>query len=270
MFKRGWSLLKTDPRHFQIFSLTTLFFALLFWSDFAPDPLVAITTLFSCLLAQYGFSLLFLKRGQIEYRSAIISTLSLTLLLKAASLWLFPIAALIAIGSKFLIRINDKHIFNPANIAIVTLLLLTPEMVWISPGQWGREIWLGFLIIGLGALVLSSFKKADTTFFFLASYWALLTARALIIGDPFSIVLNQMQQGAMLIFAIFMISDPKTTPDHQWGRFIFAFAVASLGYLMQFNYQIREGIFYALPLICLITPLLDLVFKDKRFFWRTS
>lgn len=270
MLKRGWSVLKTDPRHFQILSLSTLFVALLIWSDFAPEPIVAATTLTSCLLFQWIFSTIFLPTPSIEYRSALITTLSLTLLLKTSALWLFPVAALIAIGSKFLIRINDKHIFNPANIAIVSLLLITPEMAWISPGQWGREIWLGFLILGLGALVLSSFKKADTTFFFIASYWGLLLLRNLILGDPFDILLNQMQQGAVLIFAFFMISDPKTTPNHRWGRFIFAFAVASLGYLMQFNYQIREGVFYALTLICLITPVIDMVLKDKRFFWRTS
>ena len=45
-------------------------------------------------------------------------------------------AAAIAISSKFLIRYRGKHVFNPANVAIV-LMMLASEHVWVSSGQWG-------------------------------------------------------------------------------------------------------------------------------------
>lgn len=259
-----------DARHFQILSLSTLAITLFLWSDFGPTPAVACVTILSCLITQFILSHLILGKGQFEFRSALITSLSLTLLLKATYLWLFPIAACLAISSKFLIRANDKHIFNPANFAIVALLLLIPDMIWVSPAQWGREIWLAFLAAGLAFLVLTRISKADIALFFLGSYWGLLLARALILGDPMAIFMNQMEQGVFLIFAFFMISDPRTTPNSRFGRLIFAFAVASIAYLMHFIFQIREGIFYALFIVSMTTPLIDTIFKGQKFQWRLS
>ena len=47
----------------------------------------------------------------------------------------------------------------------------------------------------------------------------LLLARAFWLGDPLAIPLHQMQSGSLLIFAFFMISDPRTTPDRGWAAF---------------------------------------------------
>ena len=65
----------------------------------------------------------FVGLATFDPRSALITALSLTLLLRTDSALLAATAAACAIGSKFLIRTNDKHIFNPANFAIVLLLL---------------------------------------------------------------------------------------------------------------------------------------------------
>src|SRR5205085_4331312 len=51
--------------------------------------------------------------------SALISSLSLCLLLRTAVIPWAALAAAIAIGSKFVIRIRGKHVFNPTNVAIV-------------------------------------------------------------------------------------------------------------------------------------------------------
>ena len=52
-------------------------------------------------------------------KSALISALSLCLLLRTDWLALAALAAVVAVGSKFLIRVRDKHVFNPTNLAIV-------------------------------------------------------------------------------------------------------------------------------------------------------
>jgi len=49
--------------------------------------------------------------------------LSLSLLLRTEEPWLHAVAAVIAIGSKFVFRVDGKHIWNPAGFAIVLLLL---------------------------------------------------------------------------------------------------------------------------------------------------
>src|SRR5262245_46574770 len=72
--------------------------------------------------------------------SPLITAFSLCLLLRAASPAILVLGAVLAIGSKFLLRFDGKHIFNPANFAIAVLLLFT-DLAWISPAQSGSRTW---------------------------------------------------------------------------------------------------------------------------------
>jgi len=258
-----------DPRHFQIITLSSLLGLLLFWSDFAPSLFVFVLTVVSACLTQFAF-VRFYKVKNLDFKSPLITSLSLTLLLKASALWIFPLAAFCAMASKFLVRFDAKHLFNPANFAIVSFLLLFPDMVWVSPGQWGSAIWLGFALVCLAVLVLSRARRADISLFFLGAWASLIFGRALWLGDPLDIPVHNMQSGALLIFAFFMISDPKTTPDSRVGRLIFAVMSAMIGFGLQYGFQVREGIFYGLFLTCLFTPFVDRFFKAQRYQWGTA
>lgn len=264
---QAWTTINTDARHFQIMTLSSLLLLLILWSDFAPSTAIIVMTVTAALFTQFLFFKT-LKIPSKDFRSPLITSLSLCLLLKASAIWFFPIAAALAMGSKFLLRINNKHIFNPANAGIVILLLLFPNDIWVSPGQWGSTIWLGFALLSLAIIVLSKSRRTDISLFFLG-FWFLLTfGRALWLGDPFAIPFHNAQSGALLIFAFFMISDPMTTPDHRMGRFIFAATVAVLAFTLQYAFQVREAIFYALFFMSMTTPLWDMVFKNTRYSWR--
>jgi len=255
-----------DARHFQIATLSTLLFLLLLWSDFAPALEVVVLTLSATVATQFLF-FKFLKIPSSDYRSPLITGLSLCLLFKTNLIWIYPLAGALAMATKFLIRHKNKHLFNPANAAIVIALILLPNHVWVSPGQWGSAVWLGFALISLAIIVLNCAGRADMALFFLGSWFFLIFARAIWLGDPLTIPLHNMQSGALLIFAFFMISDPMTTPDHRGGRFIFAFIVAALAYVLQYEFQSREAIFYALFFVCLTTPFIDHFFKAQRYRW---
>ena len=49
----------------------------------------------------------------LDLRSPMITGLSLSLLLRADALWLYALAAIIGIVSKFVLRVDGKHVFNP-------------------------------------------------------------------------------------------------------------------------------------------------------------
>lgn len=268
MFARLKSL-NSDPRHYQIMTLSSLLLLLLFFYDFAPSIEVLPLVMGSALVTQYVFTKYF-SVPFYDYRSPLITSLSLCLLFKGAALWLYPLAALFAIGSKFLIRSNDKHVFNPANFGIVSLLILFPDMVWISPGQWGSALWLALALVAFAVIVLMTARRGDMTLMFLASWMFFVFGRALWLGDPISIPILSMQSGALLIFAFFMISDPKSTPDHIGGRALFAFVTAALGYVLQYHFQVREGLFFALFAISMTTPLIDSFLKSNRYQWRNA
>lgn len=198
---------------------------------------------------------------------ALITGLSLSLLLRTSAPILWAVAPMLAIASKFLIRSNGKHFFNPATLAIVILLLLSPD-VWVSPGQWGQSTWFGLLLVCSGGLVLQRAGRADTAVAFLSCYAGLLFWRAWVLGDPLAIPLNQLQSGALLLFSFFMITDPRSTPDHQLGRILFAASVALLAYWLQFRCQLRPALFYALAAMSPLTPMIDRILPAPRFAWR--
>jgi Na+-transporting NADH:ubiquinone oxidoreductase subunit NqrB len=253
-----------DARYFQIAALGALLAINFTLIDFGARPLASAIAIGSALMTQMICTRL--TGVPFDWRSPMISGLSLSLLLRADALWLYAAAGIIAIASKFLLRIDGKHIFNPAGFAIVVLLLAS-NGVWISPGQWGTELWFAALAGFFAILVLSASRRADIAIFFLASHAALLLARALWLGDPFAIPVHQLQSGSLLIFTFFMISDPRTAPDAIVGRLLFAFAVAALAHYMAFFMQMRPALYFALILLSPLTVMIDRLIPARRFGW---
>jgi enediyne biosynthesis protein E5 len=255
----------SDARYFQIAALAALLLLNFSLIDFGAGPLPSAIAIAATLLTQAACA--GLTRTPLDLRSPLITGLSLSLLLRADALWLYGAAGVIAIASKFLLRIDGKHIFNPAGFAIVMLLLLVSNGVWISPGQWGTEIWFAALTGCFAVLVLSAARRADIAFFFLLSHGGLLLARAAWLGDPLVVPFHQLQSGSLLIFTFFMISDPRTAPDSMAGRLLFAFSVAVLGHYMAFFMQMRPALYFALILLSPLTLLIDRVMPARRFMW---
>jgi len=78
--------------------------------------------------------------------SALISALSLCLLLKTGHWYTSLLAALLTVASKYILRVGGKHIFNPSAFGIVATLLITQD-AWLSPGQWGSNALLVFFTL---------------------------------------------------------------------------------------------------------------------------
>ncbi|MDA1064482.1 MAG: RnfABCDGE type electron transport complex subunit D [Proteobacteria bacterium] len=255
-----------DPRYYQIAVLSSLLGFGVFALDFGIHGYNAVAIVLTAQCVQF-FATRLAELDRFDPLSAMITALSLTLLLRTDLVLLAMLAASIAIGSKFLLRCNGKHIFNPANIALV-VLMFGSDHAWVSSGQWGSATLGAFALACLGLLVLTRAKRAETTFAFLLAYAALLFGRALWLGDPLSIPLHQLQNGALLIFAFFMISDPKTTPNSAAGRLMYGALVASVAYTIQFVFYTPNGPIIALILSAPFVPLLDLAMQGRIYRWQ--
>lgn len=253
-----------EPRLYQIASLSILLLYGLFWLQFDVSIWQIVATLGTAQLTQYAATRYF-NLPFFDPKSALISSLSLCLLLRTNDLLVAAFAALIAISSKFVIRWKDKHVFNPTNLALVVILV--SGLGWISPGQWGQVAWFGFLIACLGSLVVTRAVRADVTLAFLTFYISLLVLRALWLGDPLTIPLHQLESGALLIFAFFMISDPKTTPNSRAGRIMHALLVALTALSIQFGFFKPNGPLWGLIVCSLLVPLLDRLSPGARYDW---
>ena len=253
-----------DPRLYQIASLGTLLTYGLFWLHFDVSIWQIAVTIGAALLTQYAGTRL-AKLPSFDPKSALISSLSLCILLRTNDPAISAVAACVAIAGKFLFRWRGKHLFNPTNFALAVMLAC--GLGWISPGQWGQVAWFGFLIACLGSLVVTRAARADVTLSFLAIYGGLLFARALWLGDPPTIPLHQIENGALLIFAFFMISDPKTTPDSRTGRIVYALCVALAALYVQFGLFYPNGPLWGLIACAPLVAVLDWLFPGIRYHW---
>jgi enediyne biosynthesis protein E5 len=257
-----------DPRLYQILVLTALLVYGVVQLDFDITLPRAALLLGTALLTQAICTRLW-RLPAFDPKSAIISGLSLCLLLRTGSPLLAFAAAVVTVASKFVLRINGKHVFNPTNFGIVALMLATGQ-VWVSPGQWGNAAFFAFLLACLGGLVVNRAARSDVTYAFLAFYLAVLFGRALWLGQPTAVPLHQLGSGAFLIFTFFMISDPKTTPDSRAGRLLFALLVALGAGFVHFVLYRPNGLILSLAFFSLVVPLLDRLLPGKRYAWQGS
>lgn len=259
---------RLDPRLYQIAALGTLLVYGLVRLDFDIPAAAVALTLGTAIATQLAFTRL-AHLPRFDPKSALISALSLCLLLRSDSPVLYAVAAAVAVGTKFLVRIDGKHVFNPTNIALVVMLLTTRD-AWISPGQWGSTAFFAFFISCAGMLVVYRAVRSDVTVAFLGFYVALLFGRALWLGDPLAIPILRLENGALLLFAFFMISDPKTTPDSRAARILFAALVALFGWWIQVKLFRSEGLLFALALLSPAVPLLDRLMPGSRYDWAAA
>ncbi|MFL5432800.1 MAG: RnfABCDGE type electron transport complex subunit D [Myxococcales bacterium] len=251
---------RRDPRYLQIAFLATFLSVGLAARDF---PVWHAPLLFAAALTTQLACTRILKLRNVGVLSAVITACGLTLLLRSDVWWVPPVAAICAIASKFTIRIRGRHFLNPANLGITAAMLATPH-AWCSPAQWGEGGLLLLWMFALGCMVAHRAFRSDVSLAFLGSFFALRAARVLWLGQSREVLLHQLASGSLILFAFFMISDPKTTPAHSRpARFAFGAIVAAGAFALQHVAYARNPLLWALLLAAPLTPLFDL-FEAKE------
>ena len=258
----------SDPRYFQILYLGSFLLygvSYLGWDTALPRYLA----LFGAAVAtQLAFSYFTTKKYS-SIKSALITALGLCLLLKTGSIETAVLAAVIAISTKFILKVKNKHIFNPANIGIVTAILLSND-AWVSPGQWGSSVVLWFLVGAAGLMMILKVGRMDTSITFLAVFGGLLFLRQVVyLGWEPSVWLHQMSNGTLLLFAFFMITDPMTTPNHTCARIIWSGALGVALFIASNFLYVQTAAVWLLFMISPFTPFFDRLFQAKKYAWST-
>ena len=258
-------MIMQDTRNYQIIFLASFFFLGICTRDWTLQPWLIIAISLSCLITQWLlFSIVESAKRKDELffslssdteskfifkdlivsstspkvlnslRSAAITALGLCLLLRGNSYQTMILAGSLAIASKFLFRWHGKHFFNPANFGIIAALILTND-AWVSPGQWGTDWWYLLLFAGTGGIVLKKVGRWDTSAAFFLTYAGLELLRDVWLGWTGDVWLHQLSSGSLLLFALFMLTDPRSIPNALAGRLVWAIAIALLTFILQ-NY----------------------------------
>jgi Na+-transporting NADH:ubiquinone oxidoreductase subunit NqrB len=267
-----------DPRLYQIVFLTTFLLMGVMVKDWTIRPEVVGSAIASCLIVQRiaiavqersSPSVLLKTLWHPSLRSALITGLSLSLLLRTDQWWMMSFAATAAILSKFLIQVNGKHIFNPANFGIIAAIGLTHQ-AWVSPGQWGELGWWALLFLGAGGIVLQRVGRWDTSVIFLSTYAGLWLIRNGWLGWSWDVLHHRLMNGSLILFALFMVTDPRSIPDSRWSRILWASGVAVMTFFLQVKYFLPSALFWGLFCLAPLTVLLDRMVRSPRFTWNGS
>ncbi|WP_205678757.1 hypothetical protein [Aquisphaera insulae] len=187
----------------------------------------------------------------------------------AVAMLLFPNERLIpimfasglSICSKLLFRapVGDgktQHIFNPSNIGIVATLLLFPS-IGVAPPYHFTENLTGMWHWALPGFVLATGLIVHGFFtgrLVLVVSWLLAfiiqgQLRAWYFGSSWIVPLTPMTSAAFMVFTLYMIPDPATTPVQPWRQAFFGLAIAAVYGTLLVNHVVY-GLFIALAIVC--------------------
>ncbi len=181
-------------------------------------------------------------------------------------LWPIVFATTLSIASKVFFRApvgngHYQHIFNPSNFGIAMTLVIFPQVGFAPPyhftenitGSWNWTIPAAVLATGIvihamftGRLLLCA---AWVVGFILQGL-----IRAKVFGTPLYVPLMPMTSAAFVVFTLYMVPDPATTPLKPFRQLAFGFSVAMVYGVLQVMHLVF-GLFFALVTVCAIRGL---------------
>jgi len=171
-------------------------------------------------------------------------------------------ACAVAIASKRILRVRVgngfRHFLNPSNFGIAITLVLF-GWVGISPPYQFSENFVGWThwivpvaILISGSLINARFSgRVPLILGWMLGFGLQAVLRTSIFDQATIAALIPMTGTAFILFTMYMITDPATTPSGVPQQIVFGVATAATyGALVAFH--VVFGLFFALTLVCLV------------------
>jgi hypothetical protein len=223
-----------------------------------PKTLLAIAT---SILAELVLARIFFGKWP-HLASAYITGISVGILVRSPAYWPFALCALISITSKFVLRVKDRHIWNPSNFGVSAILFLAGDVAASLSIQWGNFLASMLVIWALGAAIIWRLRRFHITGTYVISFLAFALLRAWITGSPWMSEIAPITGPEYQLFIFFMITDPKTTVRSKTGQCIVAFSVALVEMLLRLD-QVIYAPFYALFLVGPVALLIEMWLQSR-------
>ncbi len=212
---------------------------------------------------------IFVKYRAIKYFSYSSATTAIGVLLMMLSphLWVLMIVITLGLFQKHFVQFEGKHFFNPSNFALIMGLLLFYNDAHMVLGQLGNELWLQVSIALTAIAILYRANRWIIPLVFISSY-LILQYYLVVINDPLLIqesINERFYSVSFLVFIVFMLTDPKTTPDGALQQALFALILTLVATLLDRVNGFRvQHLFMALFLLSLFVPIITQWNKTKR------
>ncbi len=224
-------------------------FGALGWLPYSPAYLLFQTVflLAACWVANGILAWIF--RAHPNSESAYITALILALIVTPQApgesgyiIFLIALAAA-AMGVKYILALDKKHIFNPAAFAVAASAIMSgPAASWWIGGNLPM---MAFVIAG-GFLVVRKIQRFDLALSFLgAAFLSDILTHPL--DNPFTTIEKAVLHTPIFFFASIMITEPLTTPPTRPWRIEYGVLVGAL-----FSPAIHFGAYYSTPELALL------------------
>jgi enediyne biosynthesis protein E5 len=161
------------------------------------------------------------------------------------------------------LRVKNRHIWNPSNFGICVMLFFAAESVTTLSIQWGNSLWAMLVIWSLGSVIISRLKRFHICAVYVASFFAFALLRSWIVGDPWQSEISPITGPEYQLFIFFMITDPKTTVRSVRGQCLVAFLVAAVEMGLRLDQSIYAPL-YALFLVGPTALLVEMWLHSRR------
>jgi Na+-transporting NADH:ubiquinone oxidoreductase subunit NqrB len=194
--------------------------------------------------------------------SAYVSGISVGMLVRSPEFWPYALCSAISITSKYLIRVDGRHIWNPSNLGIVAMLVLAADTVASLSVQWGNTLLPMVTVWLFGAVIINTLGRFHITLTYVASFIALAGLRSIVTGHPFLAEVAPITGPMYQLYIFFMITDPKTTVRTKKGQMLTVVVVALAEAAMRLM-QFVHAPYYALFIVGPIANLIEIA-GDRR------
>ena len=192
--------------------------------------------------------------------------------------WLFSGIAAFSLLTKFIVRRNGSHVFNPSNVGLVLAFIILgssrvePLDFWWAPLSNPSMIIAYAVILVGGSLVTRRLGLLATVI----SFWIVLSAGTAVnaaSGQCFTarwafapvcgtdLWLTIVTSPEILIFTYFMITDPRTVPAGRVGRTMFGALVGVVCVLLmapqQTEFGAKVALLAGLTIMTAVRPVLE-------------
>jgi hypothetical protein len=180
--------------------------------------------------------------------SAYITGISVGILVRSPFFWPYGLCSLISISSKYVLRLRDRHLWNPSNFGLSAVLFLAPDTVSHLSIQWGNVVAPMAVIWLLGFLIVWRVGRLHISATYVVTFLLLSFIRSAATGTPWLATVAPITGPMYQLFIFFMVTDPKTTVRSTSGQCVVAFAVALVEAILRLA-QVVYAPFYALFLV---------------------
>ena len=160
--------------------------------------------------------------------SAYISGISVGMLVRSPAFWPYALCSAISITSKYVLRVEGRHLWNPSNFGIVAMLVLASDTVAGLSVQWGNTLLPMVVVWVFGCVIIHSLGRLHITATYVVSFVLFGLLRSAVTGHPWISEVAPITGPMYQLFIFFMITDPRTTVAPVRGQVLVAFLVAAV------------------------------------------